>query len=372
MPLTEHYAKSLLRELEGRTELILEQPKHWDLTFLRVYLDHCDKVLFDDPRTGLELAEMAPRLASLIPERNPHEWRFTRAAELRLHRELTARSHGTLGGAYRAGGRFKKAEQAYSAAFRVCDSGAVSSLIRANLCKRFAKLRSAQKRYSEAMDLVDFTIEVYEDRDQDYFADALLTKGYILGESHRGSEAIPYFGRVLSLTRPTRGSSRFSKRVFDCAAQNLASASSEGCHSQDLRKGLYYVKLVKKSYARKPRSINKHRLEWIEGRILARLGSTRVAERRFLRAFKQFSMLGAPIEAGLVSLDLGLIYQQHGEWDKLEELAAETFERFHQLSSNQEAFAALRLCMEAAAAGEQFRANLVSVRKRFEKLAFQR
>ena len=41
---------------------------------------------------------------------------------------------------------------------------------------------------------------------------------------------------------------------------------------------------------------SKQRLCWLAGRFAAKLGSTRLAERRFLKAFMGFLKLGAPVE----------------------------------------------------------------------------
>ncbi len=373
MPISEHHAKRLLRKLRGRTWIVLEQRKHWDLTFLRIYLDHCDGVLFDNPKAGLELAELAPRLARLIPERSPAAWQFcTTTAEKRQHRELLVRSHTVLGGAYRAAGKMTEAEDAYDEACRICDSHPVSSTTRANLYKRLCRLRSSQKRYSEALDLVDFAIKVYRERDQEYFADSLLMKGYVLGEAGRGAEAVPFFSEALSLTKPKPSSSLLVKNTFHSAVHNLATAISQGGRSDDLCMALRYVNQAKKFFARKTSSINKHKLLWVEGRLAGRLGSTRLAERRFLKAFKEFLKLGAPVEAALVGLDLALIYHQHGQWPELETLAAEIYTRFRELSGGTEGIAALSLWVDGTEKAALNRANILSARKTMERLAHQR
>ncbi len=371
MPLSEDYAKDLLRKLHSEIEVILEQEKYWDLTFLRVFLDRCDEVLFDDPRAGLELAKLAPRLAASIPQRRPHEWRYVGESEKRLHRELSVRSHAVLGGAHRAGAGFEEADRAYRVSRQICDSGPVRPETRANLYKRLARLRTAQKRYSDASKLVDFAIEVYRDRDQEYYADALLMKGYVLGESGRHAEAIPFFGEALQLTKPMRRSSSLVKRTFRSAVHNLANAVSRGCGPDDVIAAHRFVKEAKKFYVKKPSSINKHKLNWVEGRVVSRLGSTRLAERRFRGAVEQFLKLGAPLEAAFSSLDLAIIYLRHGQWTELRTLAAETYDRFRALSHDAEALAALKLCMDGAAEHALSEAKIVHARDALERLVLQ-
>ena len=368
MPLSEDYAKDLLRKLKGKTEIILEQEKYWDLTFLQVFLDRCDEVLFDDPRVGLELSKLAPRLAALIPRRRPHEWQYVGEAEKRLHRELSVRSHAVLGGAYRAGARFEEADYAYRVARQICNSGPVRPEARANLYKRLARLRTAQKRYDDASKLIDFAIDVYRHRDQGYYADALLMKGYVLGESGCHAEAIPLFGEALLLAKPIRRSSSLVKRTFQSAVHNLANAVSRGCGPDDVIAAHRFVKEAKKFYVKKPSSINKHKLNWVEGRIVSRLGSTRLAERRFRGAVEQFLKLGAPLEAAFVSLDLAIIYLRHGQWDELGTLAVETYTSFYALSHDAEALAALKVCMDGAAERTLSEAKIVRARDAVERL----
>ncbi len=74
------------------------------------------------------------------------------------------------------------------------------------------------------------------------------------------------------------------------------------------------------------------------------------AERCFQVARGRFIELRAPWEIALVSLDLCLLHQEHGEWPELEVLAADTCRRFRVLSGNTQAVAALSLCVNAAQA----------------------
>ncbi len=364
--------EELLLQLEGRNEVLLKDEKYWDLTVLRVYLDNCDEVLFDDPKAGLELAKVAPRLARRIPRRRPYEWQhWTGESEKRQHRELLVRSHAVLGGAYRAGGKFETGERAYQIAREICDSGRVSLSARANLYKRLARLRSAQKRHGDALELLEFAIEVYRDRDQDYYADALLMKGYVLGESHRYAEAIPCFLKALRLVKPRQRSSLLVKRTFHSAVHNLATAVCQGCKPGDVSNALHHVREAKKFFTKRPATINKYKLFWVEGRMVAKLGSTRLAEHRYVKAFKQLLKLGAPVEAALVALELALIYRSDGQWAELEELAFETYTSFRELSQDAEALAVLRLWMDATRERALTRASLSSARDLFEKLAYE-
>ncbi len=373
MPLSEDYAKDLLRNLPERLEIVLEQKKYWDVTFVRVFLDHCDRVLFDDPKRGLEMAEVARRLAEKVPEKSPFEWEhLTGEAEKQLQRELSVRAHAVLGGAYRAAARYQDAEDAYLAAFRVCASGRVSRFVEANLKKRLVRLRSAQERYDDALELLDEVIPVYRSGDSQYLADALGTKGYVLAEAGRYSEAIPLFAKALHLAKPKRSQYELASRVFQCALHNLVDAISRTCHPDDLIDALPYVGEAKRRCSKKRDSINTSKLGWVEGRIAARLGSWRLAERRFKSASARLFKLGAPFEAALVALDLSLLYQHESRLSELATLAIDTYEKFRQLSQDVHALAALRLWLDAARTRELTRASIVSAREAIEQRILKR
>ncbi|MCP3957421.1 MAG: hypothetical protein GY719_06180 [bacterium] len=369
MPLTKAYAQDLLRKRPRETTVLLLERKYWDLTFLQVYLDECDRVVFDDdPKAGLELAEAAPKLALMIPKRRPFEWQqHASNAEKQLLRELLMTSHAVLGGAYRALGRFEDAEKAYAVACEICDSGPISPMAKANLYKRMSKLRSGQRRFDEALELVDYAVEVYRDEDPVIYADALNTKGYILGESKRNSEALQCFGQALKLSRPTRKNSSLAKGNFHSIVHNLAAASSEGCSDKDAIRALRYVRIAKRFLAKKRNSVAKQKLAWVEGRITATLGSTRYAERLLLRTLKAFLKLGAPFEAALVGLEVSVIYLQEGQWTKLRELAEDTYKRFRELSADKEAVATLKLWVEGAKKRTLSEASISSALSAIEK-----
>lgn len=367
MPFSESHAKSLLRNLPSRT-VILENRRYWDLTFLGVYLDHCDGVLFENPRLGLELAELAPELAVKVPEKSPEEWKYMGAAEKQLHRELVVRSFAVWGGGLRATARFKDGERAYRLAYLHAETGPVSAAVKANLDKRFAKLRSAQGRFSEALELLDSALAYYSGGDPVRYADALNTKGYVLGEAGRYAEAVALFGEALILAKGTRRTSKLANRTVFCCAHNLAACVLERCGPDSLIAVLSLVIEAKRYQAKRRNAMNKQRLAWVEARIHARLGCERKAERLLIAARKKFVELGAPLEAALVSLERAVLYLHWAEWPRLTELALETFGEFRALSSHSEAIAALRVWVEGSQAGSLTTKRLREVQRTIESL----
>ncbi len=368
MALSESHVRELLRELPTEIALILDDPRYWDTTFLRLYLDRCDGILFDDPKTGLEPAMIGPDLAHLIPQKCAHEWHHTGAAEKQLHLELIVRSYALLGGAYRALTRLEDADLAYRSACRYASSGPISRAARADLYKRLAKLRVAQKRPDDAVRLIDEAIEDCQNGDQVHLADAFTIKGYILGENRQHAAAIPFFARALTMVRPKRNVSSLASRTFHCAIHNLANALAQGLRVEDLVAAIPYLRQARRLLSNQANSVSRYKLLWVEARVLARLGSTRLAERRLIQAHKQLQRVGAAFEAALVGLELSLLYLRDGEWAKLEELAQATFLRFSELSGDAEAIAALRLWMEGAKRRSVSRESLQRLRDKIEEV----
>ncbi len=367
MPHSVSHARKLLRKMPDRPGEILKRPNYWDLTFLRVYLDRCDHVLFNDPKAGFKMAELAVELAPLISDGSPHEWQVcASAAEKQQHLELRVRSIATLGGACRAAGKLRKADKVYRSALEVADAGQMSVPAKADLSMRLAKLRSAQGKFEVALELAAGAIGVFRNRDRIQWANALVTKGYVLGESSRHSEAIPFFAEALELIRPSRRASSRASRVFHSAVHNLASALSHGCYSEHVIQALPFLAEARKYFRGQRNSINKQKLVWVEARIHSRLACTADAERRFLSAYQKFLELGAPLEAALLGLELSLLYLKWREWTKLQEIAVATFEAVHALSMPAEELAALRLWVEGARMRSLTAESVRSARDSFE------
>ncbi len=175
-----------------------------------------------------------------------------------------------------------------------------------------------------------------------------MTKGCVLVDLDRFSEAVPYLGRALALAKGKRRTSKLAERIVTSATHNLAAAVVERCTPDNLVAVLPLVVEAKRYQGKCRNSIAKEKLTWVEARIHARFGCGRTAERRLLSAGRKLLELGAPFEAALVGLELSVLYLQWREWPKLEQVALETFEEFKALSSHKEATAALRLWVEGA------------------------
>ncbi len=355
MPHSRKYGQKLIRELTSEVEDLLDHRRYRDETFLGLYLDHCDEVLFHDPRKGLRLAEVAPKLAEKVPERDDRLSRIAR-------RELRVRANAVYGGALRLGGRVNEAEAAYQIALQISEKGETSALEKANLHHRLARLRTTQRRFDEAVELCRGAINVHRSFGHDeYLGQALVILGVAYHDSCRFEEAIPCFGEALQLTKNKRS------RTYHAAIHDLALAFTQTRDRASLKSALRHIREAKRRLRDHRRSLPKHKLTWIEGKLHAEILLDRHAERLFWRARQGFLELGAPFELALVGLDLSELMRREGRWSDLEDLAAETFGRFRLLSADTESIAALSLWMDAVRAKRLDDEIVTDVRGKLEK-----
>ncbi len=336
---SEKHAKRLLRQLQPKlpeaAEEVLERSCYWDQGFFALFLDLCDETIFSDPQAGLRMALVAPRLAEAVPEEPGPEGR-------RESLERLVRAYMVLGSAYRAVTRYAEAERAYNAAFRHCRR-TVSDSCRADLDQRLAFLCSCQGRFDKAIRLAQHAEARFKAaRNTAGAGTAAVIHGAILIQARA-------FARAVSVLSEALGHYRLDSRSEYSATHNLADAVSKADDPALLPIAIEHLTKARRLLGRR-RSVQKCRLYWIEGRLFIRLGKMDQGEQRYRKALAGLIHFGVPYSIALVSLDLSALLRFAGRWPELEELAADTYRRFHDLGEDEEALAALKLWHEAAQA----------------------
>ncbi len=345
---TKKHAQKLLRDMPEDPEELLARPNYWDPQFLEVYFEHCDEVLFDDPRAGLKLAEVALRLAlaALEPDPGGDATPETKkppadAEQLRWSRELQVRSYVTHASALRATGQLGAAEATYGTARRLAEDG-IRPSEEARLKIRLAVLRIDQHKLDEAHELCQEAIEVYESaKDRRRLATAYTILGLAQCTAGDFYEAIESFGEVLA--NPAA-----DERASHAAVFNLAYAFTHSTDPGAVVTAQRWIAKARKAIRNQRRTLLRNKLTLIEGKLYLKLGLDRHAERLFRRARNGFMNLGAPFELAMASLDLSTVLHREERWPEFEEMAAETYNRFRELSADTEATAALSLWMDGA------------------------
>ncbi len=335
----QEWAKRLLRELPKKgPEALLRSRSYADPTFLPLFFEYLDDLIFHDPKKGLEWARRAPDLAQKVA-----------AAEAggegrQEHQERLVRAWAILGGALRACGDRDSADVSFGKAFALIEAEAVSELVRADVDRRFSYLRACQDRPEEALELAAGAVCTFRESGTSGkdLARALISKGYVLvTELGQPSEAVEAFGEALSLAGDSKATPA-GKRLHGSACHNLAYAIiSRSATLRDQSKAMFYIKQAREMVKGQRRSVGRYRLLWCEGLVCSRTGGHARAEKAFRVALEGFEALELPWEIALVGLDLGVLLQLFGEWAELRKLAEETYHRFCLLSADTEAIAAL-------------------------------
>lgn len=352
VPLSLDYTKRLLArlDLEKAPEEVLDCPSYWDDTPCDLYFEACEELVYRDPKAALKAAEIAPRLATAVPEEDSPDGR-------RKHRDLLVRAHGILGSAFRSLGRHAEAWQSLNRASRLARK-TISAQASTLLYRRLAYLAAAENKLDEALALAKKAKDVSDS--QNDLGAGFTVRGYVRVKLGLYSDAVRDFGKALSIIDPKRDPGKGEpKRMRYAAVHNLLYAIAQNPSPESLGDLRFYLREARKLVPAHRRSLPRYQLYWIEGLILLKLGSGRRGERLLHRAQAGFLEIGACFETALIGLDISEIYRDEGRWGELEELASETFRQFEALSADAEAIAALKLWKEAIK-GEKLEDKLLS------------
>jgi tetratricopeptide (TPR) repeat protein len=206
-----------------------------------------------------------------------------------------------------------------------------------------APLRTAQRRFPEAIKLLDDAVHLFlhgEHRDPHLAGRSLVSKAGALIELGESESAIQTLKRAGRLIDPER-----DPRLVLCIRHNLAdNLSKMGRHSE----AAALLSDLRELAAAHGGALDHLRLRWVEGRVAAGLGEHERA-RQLLGSVRQtFLDAGNPYEAALATLDLVVSHLKEGHTAEIRVLADEMVAVFHAHNVPREALAAVLLFQEAA------------------------
>ena len=358
---SEEHIRRLVRELDlpDQADQVIQRPKYWTVAFCRLFLEKCDELIFDDAQAGLRVAEVAPELASLVA-------RFSR--EKRSIAPLRVRARAVLGSAQRATGDLEQAEATYWEAVRITRKEKIPAAETANLLFRISVLKSVQNRLEESLSFAEKSVEIYRRSSREvrqrHLGEALIIRGYSHVLAGEIASAMKDWSEALSCTDPKK-----KPRVYLCASHNLACGLvAYTIDPRSLSVIERCLRQARKCLSKRPRSLPKLRLIWLEGMIMIRFGSTRRGEAALKTARQGFIDLQAPYDMALVSLVLGRYLKQNHQPIELKALAIETQQWFSVICSDKQTNRALYLWKEAVLAktlsSENFDAAWRTVQRR--------
>lgn len=307
-----------------------------------------------DPDRAVEAAELAVLVSDLLKEDQP-------ARARRLYR-LRGYSWAHDGNARRVLGDLRGADESFSIADAWWEAGeeaADHSLeydeYEPLLLDFKASLRIAQRRFPEALSLLDRLFKVHanghrpERRDAHLAGRALIKKALALAEMEEPESAI----ELLHEARPLVDVKR-DPRLLLCLRHNLL-WNLTTVEQYGLAKALLPEVAALSRELGNP--LDLVRLRWAEARIAAGLGEVNAAVRLFQDLRQDFAERGIAYDAALVTLELTALHAQEGRTAEVKRLSLEMAGIFRAQDVPREALAAL-LFFQRAAAREQATARL--------------
>lgn len=213
--------------------------------------------------------------------------------------------------------------------------------IRAEIWSLAASLRRDQRRFSEALELLAWTVRFHRRcGDATGEARALVKRAQVLREAGRPERAIPEVEAALRLLDADA-----DPRLLLAARHDLATYLVESGHPEEARRVMADSAEL---YDRHPEPWTSLRRTWLEGKVALALGDAPRAETLLEEARHGFARERAFFDDALVTLDLALLRAHQGRFPEVRALALEVYLTFRLQGISRETLAALAVLRQAA------------------------
>jgi hypothetical protein len=286
---------------------------------------------FSDAREMVRLAELA-----LFAAERLRPGRYGRAAIA----DLRGRAWAELANAHRVADDLDRAERAMAMAVTWQQRGSGSPWLVARIADLMASLRSDQRRFAEAEELLDKVHRFYLGVGDLHLAGrALVKRGVIAGYGNDPRGALALLAEGLGLL-DVRRNPQLTAHAVETILWNLVDRGR-------CRQARIYLWRCRSLFERDGGQRFQLRVRWLHGRIHAGLGELDRAERELQAARQGFEAAGSPYNAALAALDLAAAWLQQGKTRQVRQLVEEMIAAFRALRIAREAVAALLLLREA-------------------------
>jgi tetratricopeptide (TPR) repeat protein len=326
--------EELLRHPPARQHLLVSNSvrfRSWALCEL--LLEESHTAGFEEPARSTELARLAVAVAEALPTEE--------CREIQVWNGLRARAWAQLGNAHRIGSDHLAADRAFAQVAPCCAHGRIGLLDLARVLDLEASLRRDQRRFTEAVRLLDRVILIYQRLGQwNLLGRALKQKSMICGEAGDLEGEMELLRRALDFLDPKEES-----RTFLAARHNLISALNQCGRSREAFSLLFHTRPL---YLQLGGRMNLLRMRWLEGLVAQGLERREQAEVAFREVRQAFIEIGLDYDAALASLDLAGVLVLQGRTADLRQLAEEMLAVFTSRDIHREALAALLFFCHAA------------------------
>jgi tetratricopeptide (TPR) repeat protein len=317
-----------LRQVEEDGEL-----QTWALC--RLLLRESLEATVQRPEIAVQLAVLAVKIANHLGDAYDREWVS----------DLRALAFAYLGNARRVLGEHRSADDAFfDAHYYFRRSGTGNARVKAEIQALEASLRRDERRFDEAVQLLDQTIATYTTADQDlqdlHLAGlSLIKKAYTLQQMGEAAESIPLLQEAAQLIDPPRD----PRLVLNLKQNYLLVLATIGSYDEATALLTETWELARSL----GNAIDLLRIRWIEAKVSAGLLQRGPAEQAFKEVQQAFLDHEMGYDAALVSLDLAILYAREGCTAELKQLALDILPVFSSREIHREAMAALLLFQSA-------------------------
>lgn len=254
--------------------------------------------------------------------------------------DFRAKAFGESANALRVAERLGEAEKDIDLAFKWARSGTGDPAIEVRLMKIRASLLGTQHRYWEAVKLLQRVHASYlRLGDRHEAGRALITQGIYTSYFQDAPSAIELIERGAELVDERRDpglkTTVLQNQLWILVDHGLFTEAGELLRE----KGALLEILAGK--------LDRAKLEWLEGRLMAGTGQPELAEVLLREAVATFSSLDSRGHAALASLDLAVVVMHRGDTEEAFQLANEAFLVFRRLKINDAQVEALLVLREA-------------------------
>ena len=324
----------LMRAAERDWAGLGEDPRFATIPLIDLLLERSREESYHDARRGERLALLALGLAERIE---------ADAVGPRVLADARARTWAAVGNARRMATDLRGAEEAFERAEKELASGTHEPLEKARLLDLKASLLRAQRRFAEAVTLIERSIALYRrERDDHAAGRATLKLALAHKESGHPERAIEHLREAGRLIDPAADS-----RLNHAVRHNLIDTLVDAGRPLEARALLAKSRHLDRNLTD---ASTRLRIRWVEAKIEQALGRLDVAKEVFYEVRDGFIELGNGYDAALVSLNLASIYAEQGRSADMKRLAAQMLPVFRSRDVHREALAALAVFQQAAAA----------------------
>lgn len=255
--------------------------------------------------------------------------------------DLRARAWAELANACRGANDLGGAEASLGRALEHAAHGTGDPSLQAKILDFAASLATSQRRFGEALRLLDAVSAVHAAAAEDHLAGrALISRGIVAGYANDLEEAV----RLLAA-----GLSRIDHRDLQLVVSAVHSLLDFTVKLDRFEEGRRLLELARPLYAAYPGTLSL-KLRWIEGRIDAGMGNLEAAEAALLEVREGFRRRALPYTVAVASLELAAVWLRRGRTAEVKVLVEEMLQTFRSLGIRREAIAALLLLRRAVAA----------------------